>query len=104
MKYGPPGGVWLQLPPAGDQYVGDSERLQLMANPTSGTLAEVIGGTPPLSPSEVDPTKDNTFGMRSETSAALVEEFCPSSSTSSESLRPQIPPAALTAANRAWTA
>jgi hypothetical protein len=33
----------------------------------------------------------------------LVEEFCPSSSTSSASLRPQIPPAALTAANRACT-
>src|SRR6185312_15608170 len=75
-----------------------------MANPTSGTLAEAMFGTPPLSPSDVDPTNASTFGLRSATSAALVEEFCPSSSTSSASLRPQIPPAALTAANSACTA
>ena len=75
----------------------------MMANQTSGMLAAVMLGTPPLSPSEVDPTNPRTFGMRSATSAALVEEFCPSSSTSSASLRPQIPPAALTAANSACT-
>src|ERR1700728_2189980 len=74
-----------------------------MANPTSGTLAEVMSGTPPLSPSEVDPTNAMTLGIRSATSAALVEEFCPSSSTSSASLRPQMPPAALIAEKSAWT-
>ncbi len=75
-----------------------------MANPTSGTLADVMAGTPPLSPSDVEPTKASTLGMRSATSDALVEAFCWSSSTSRESLRPQMPPAALMAENSASTA
>src|ERR1035437_7848629 len=74
-----------------------------MPNPTSGTLAWVIPGTPPLSASEVEPTKANTLGTRSATSEALVEAFCLSSSASRASLRPQIPPAALTAEKSAST-
>ena len=74
-----------------------------MANPTSGTPADVMAGTPPLSASEVEPTKARTFGMRSDTSEAFVEAFCWSSSTSSDSLRPQIPPSALIAENSAST-
>ena len=66
-----------------------------MANPTSGMLADVMAGTPPLSASDVDPTKASTLGIRSATSDALVEAFCWSSSTSRASLRPQMPPAAL---------
>src|SRR5579875_15700 len=93
-----------QLPPAADQYTGAWLRLQLMANPTSGMLAWVISGTPPLSASEVEPTKAKTLGMRSATSAALVEEFWPSSSSVSCSWRPQMPPAASTARNSAVTA
>ena len=103
MKYGPPAVGWLQLPPAGDQYTGSSERSQLMANPMSGILADVMAGTPPLSASDVDPTKASDFGMRSATSDAFVDAFCWSSSTSRASLRPQIPPAAFTAENNAST-
>ena len=59
-----------------------------MAKPTSGTLAAVMAGTPPLSASEVEPTKASTLGIRSCTSDALVEAFCWSSSTSSDELAP----------------
>ena len=75
-----------------------------MAKPMSGTLAAVRAGTPPLSASEVEPTKASTLGIRFCTSDALVEAFCWSSSTSRLSLRPQMPPAASTAEKSACTA
>ena len=74
-----------------------------MANPTSGVPPDVMAGTPPLSASEVEPTKASTLGIRFSTSDALTEAFCWSSSTSSSSLRPQMPPAALMAPNSAST-
>src|SRR5579875_1047391 len=89
--------------PLVDQFTGATPRLGLMAAPMSGMLAFTISWTPPLSASEVEPTKANTFGISSAMSAAFLPASWPSSSTSSLSWRPQIPPAALMALKRAWT-
>src|SRR5579862_2145158 len=75
-----------------------------MAKPKSGVPDETRSGTPPLSASDTEPAKANTgLDSRSSTSDLLVDAFWPSSSESSTSLRPQTPPAALTASNRAAT-
>src|SRR5713226_5904326 len=92
------------LPPVADQYTGELERLALMAGPMSGTPADTIAGTPPLSASDSDPTKASTLGIRYWTSDVLLLEDCWSSSTWTLSWRPQIPPKRLTESNAATTA